>query len=113
MLIRGESLTWGNREAPSNVEDRAEHAITEWSQYWKGQEGYTQQKGEQLPPITGNRVRRVLKHMSAHKAKGMDHWGPDELRKLPEHYTNRLAGILNDIENKENGHKSSGKSWSP
>ena len=68
MLVRGESLTWGHREAPINVEDRAEHAITE----------YTQQQGVQLPLITGNRVRKVLQHMSAQKAKGMDHWGPDE-----------------------------------
>ena len=98
MLVKGESLNWGEKEAPVSVEKRAQHAIAEWSSYWKGQDGYEKQEGPALRPITANRIKRVLKRMSAPKAKVLGHWGPEELRDLPHVYLEGLADILNKAE---------------
>ena len=63
-----------------------------------GAEGYEKQNGPPIRPITVYRIKRVLKRMSPHKAKGLDHWGPDELKALPHTYLEGLADIHNAAE---------------
>ena len=111
MLVRGEAVNWGTKEAPCNIEQRAQYALSEWSKYWQGEEGYETQQGEALRPITVYRIKKVLNRMSPRKAKGLDHWGPDELKELPHTYLEGLADILNAAENVENGRQTYDKSW--
>ena len=101
MLVKGESLNWGKKETPCCIEKRAQHALAEWSSYWQGKEGHERkQQGTPLRAITAYRIKKVPKRMSPHKAKGLDHWGPDKLKELPHTYLEGLTDILDMAEKK-------------
>ena len=51
-----------------------------------------------MAPITGDKVRRVIRHLSDNKAKGKDAWTIPELRALSKADTNALAQLLNNVE---------------
>ena len=51
-----------------------------------------------LAPITGDRVRRVIRHLSDNKAKGKDSWSIPELRALSKADTDALAQFYNNCE---------------
>ena len=48
--------------------------------------------------MTGRGLKRILMRMSAKKARGLDHWGPEELRALPVEMLGALACVMNKME---------------
>ena len=51
-----------------------------------------------MAPITCDKIRRVIRHLSDNKAKGKDAWTIPELRALSRADTDALAQFLNNVE---------------
>ncbi len=51
-----------------------------------------------LCPSLATMILRVTRRMSSRKARGLDHWGPEEIRVLPKELLVALARVLNGAE---------------
>eukprot|EP00972_Heterocapsa_arctica_P094366 13916244-Heterocapsa_arctica.AAC.1 len=51
-----------------------------------------------MPLITEDEVRRVVNNLADGQAKGIDGWGPAELRALSRTHIKGLTDILNKVE---------------
>ena len=77
------TLDPGPQGVTNTLKSRLRHATKIWGDLWKGGKPHVPHKGAQLPPLTGDDIRKVLTKLSGRKAKGPDGWGPKELLTLP------------------------------
>ena len=81
----------------------AQEAARHWGQLWKPpphQEPQALPFAElpQMPPLTGDLLWDVVKHIPRAKAQGLDAWSPKDLKALPKEAFDDLADVLAQVE---------------
>ena len=82
----------------------AQEAARQWGQLWRPlQEGdrpqalhFSDLPG--MPPLTGDLLWDVVRHIPRAKAQGLDAWSPDDLKALPREAYEDLARVLVAVE---------------
>ena len=67
----------------ASIDERISFTKNVWQNRWKSGSHFEHRKeASALAPITGDKIRRVIRHLSDNKAKGKDAWTIPELRAL-------------------------------
>ena len=83
----------------STIDERISFTRDVWGERWKSNKDFQNRPAQSmLAPITGDKVRRVIRYMSDNKAKGKDGWPIPELRALRKADTDALAQFYNNAE---------------
>ena len=82
----------------------AQEAAEQWGRLWKppatGQEPQAFPFGDLpgMPPLMGELLWDIVRHIPRAKAQGLDAWAPDDLKALPRGAYDDLAAVLSLVE---------------
>ena len=98
----------------ASIDERISFTRDVWHDRWKSEEKFSHKKQiSGLAPITGDKVRRVIRHLSDNKVKGKDAWTIPELRAQSKADTDALAQFLNNVEKERRWPKTSWPHYCP